>query len=36
MVGRVVKVSPDDLLRRSNLHYLGARSYVELPYLDAS
>ena len=31
MVGPVVKVSPDDLPRRPNLHYLGAKSYAELP-----
>ena len=31
MVGPVVKVSPDDLPRADNLHYLGQRSYQELP-----
>ncbi|WP_299648652.1 UDP-galactopyranose mutase [Sphingomonas bacterium] len=31
MVGPVVKISPDDLPRRANIHYLGAKSYAELP-----
>lgn len=31
LVGPVVKIDPADLPRRSNLHYLGARSYEELP-----
>lgn len=31
MVGPVVKIDPADLPRRPNLHYLGARSYDELP-----
>src|SRR5207253_7075817 len=31
IVGPVVKISPDDLPRRANLHYLGGKSYAELP-----
>ncbi|NJC04526.1 UDP-galactopyranose mutase [Sphingomonas kaistensis] len=31
MVGPVVKISEDDLPRRSNIHYLGGKSYAELP-----
>ncbi len=31
MVGPVVKISPDDLPRHPNIHYLGQRSYEELP-----
>ncbi len=31
MVGPVVKVDPVDLPRRANIHYLGAKSYAELP-----
>ena len=31
MVGPVVKVDPADLPRRENLHYLGGKSYAELP-----
>jgi UDP-galactopyranose mutase len=31
MVGPVVKVDPKDLPRRANLHYLGGKSYAELP-----
>lgn len=31
MVGPVVKISEEDLPRRPNLHYLGARSYDALP-----
>jgi UDP-galactopyranose mutase len=31
MVGPVVKISEDDLPRRANLHYLGGKSYDELP-----
>lgn len=34
-VGPVVKISPDDLPRRPNLHYLGQRAYAELPALLA-
>jgi len=30
-VGPVVKISPDDLPRRPNLHYLGQRPYADLP-----
>jgi UDP-galactopyranose mutase len=31
MVGPVVKISEDDLPRRPNIHYLGGKSYHELP-----
>jgi len=31
MVGPVVKISPDDLPRLPNIHYLGQKSYDELP-----
>ncbi|MGK6322153.1 UDP-galactopyranose mutase [Sphingomonas sp. DT-51] len=31
IVGPVVKIAPDDLPRRPNLHYPGGRSYAELP-----
>jgi len=31
MVGPVVKISEDDLPRRPNIHYLGGKSYAELP-----
>jgi len=31
MIGPVVKIDPRDLPRRSNIHYLGAKSYAELP-----
>lgn len=31
MVGPVVKISPDDLPQRQNIHYLGKKSYQELP-----
>jgi UDP-galactopyranose mutase len=31
VIGPVVKISEDDLPRRSNLHYLGGKSYTELP-----
>ena len=31
MVGPVVKISEDDLPRRDNIHYLGGKSYEELP-----
>ena len=31
MVGPVVKVSPDELPRQPNIHYLGSKSYGELP-----
>jgi UDP-galactopyranose mutase len=31
MVGPVVKISPDVLPRRPNIHYLGQRNYVDLP-----
>ncbi|RYD96493.1 MAG: glycosyltransferase family 1 protein [Sphingobacteriales bacterium] len=31
IIGPVVKINPDDLPRRSNIHYLGSKSYEELP-----
>lgn len=31
MVGPIVKISEDDLPRRSNIHYLGGKKYSELP-----
>ena len=31
MVGPVVKISEDDLPRRANIHYLGGKTYQELP-----
>ncbi|WP_235981499.1 UDP-galactopyranose mutase [Novosphingobium aerophilum] len=31
MVGPVVKISPEDLPQRPNLHYLGGKDYAELP-----
>lgn len=31
MLGPVVKIDPDSLPRRENLHYLGAKKYQELP-----
>jgi UDP-galactopyranose mutase len=31
MVGPVVKISEDELPRRPNIHYLGGKSYAELP-----
>lgn len=31
MIGPVVKIDPADLPRRDNIHYLGAKGYVELP-----
>jgi len=31
IVGPVVKISPDDLPRRPNLHYLGGKAYDDLP-----
>ena len=31
ILGPVVKISPDDLPRRANLHYPGGRGYAELP-----
>ncbi len=31
MVGPVVKIDPDSLPRRDNIHYLGPKSYAELP-----
>ena len=31
MVGPVVKISEDDLPRRANIHYLGGKTYDELP-----
>lgn len=35
MVGPVVKIAPESLPRRPNLHYLGQRAYEELPALMA-
>jgi UDP-galactopyranose mutase len=31
MVGPVVKIDPNDLPKRANIHYLGGKSYQELP-----
>ena len=31
MIGPVVKIDPDDLPRRANIHYLGGKDYKELP-----
>jgi UDP-galactopyranose mutase len=31
MVGPVVKISPEDLPKRPNIHYLGGKTYAELP-----
>jgi glycosyltransferase involved in cell wall biosynthesis len=31
MVGPVVKISPDELPKRPNIHYLGAKKYEQLP-----
>ncbi|MCP9237618.1 glycosyltransferase [Lewinella sp. JB7] len=31
MIGPLAKISPDDLPRRPNIHYLGMRDYQELP-----
>jgi UDP-galactopyranose mutase len=31
MIGPVVKIDPNDLPRRENIHYLGGKSYKELP-----
>ena len=31
MVGPVVKISPDDLPKRANIHYLGSKKYEQLP-----
>jgi UDP-galactopyranose mutase len=31
MIGPVVKIDPADLPRRANIHYLGGKSYAELP-----
>lgn len=36
MVGPVVKIAPESLPRRANLHYLGQRSYQDLPALVAA
>ncbi len=36
MIGPVVKIDPDSLPRRHNIHWLGGKEYVELPaYLSA-
>ena len=32
MIGPVVKIDPADLPRRPNIHYLGSKSYTELPH----
>lgn len=32
LIGPVVKIEPTDLPRKSNIHYLGAKQYKELPY----
>ena len=32
MVGPVVKISEEDLPRRANIHYLGGKTYEQLPY----
>ena len=34
MIGPIVKISPDKLPRRSNIHWLGMRSYLELPSIS--
>jgi UDP-galactopyranose mutase len=31
MIGPIVKIDPADLPRRNNIHYLGPKSYLELP-----
>ena len=31
MVGPVAKIAPEDLPRRANIHYLGAKTYAQLP-----
>lgn len=31
MIGPVVKIAPEDLPRRENIHYLGGKAYAELP-----
>ena len=31
MVGPVVKIAPEDLPRRANIHYLGPKTYAQLP-----
>jgi UDP-galactopyranose mutase len=36
MVGPVVKISDADLPRRPNIHYLGGKSYAELPSISAA
>jgi UDP-galactopyranose mutase len=35
MLGPVVKIDPASLPRRSNIHYLGAKTYQQLPYYIA-
>jgi len=32
LIGPVVKINPDDLPKLSNIHYLGSKSYNELPF----
>jgi glycosyltransferase involved in cell wall biosynthesis len=36
MIGPVVKIDPDSLPRRANIHYLGPKTYAELPGYIAS
>ncbi len=31
LLGPVVKINPEDLPKRDNIHYLGSKSYKELP-----
>ena len=31
MLGPVVKIAQEDLPRRANIHYFGAKTYAELP-----
>ena len=32
LIGPIVKINPDDLPKYANIHYLGCKSYNELPY----
>lgn len=36
IIGPVVKIDPDDLPRASNIHYLGSKTYAELPLYIAN
>jgi UDP-galactopyranose mutase len=36
IIGPVVKINPDDLPRASNIHYLGSKTYSELPQYIAN